>query len=54
VEAWELLVQDLWQVQLSTDVDQVKWAIGLGGKFSVSSLYRKINQDPNLPQEKLL
>jgi hypothetical protein len=47
-------VQDLLQVQLSTDADQVKWALEPGGKFSVSSLYRKINQGPSLPQEKLI
>jgi hypothetical protein len=55
LEAWELQVQDLLQVQLSTDADQVKWALELGrGKFFVSSLYRKINQGLSLPQEKLI
>jgi hypothetical protein len=54
VDAWELLVQDLQQVHLSSEVDQVKWALEPHGKFSVSSLYRKINQGPSLLHEKLL
>jgi hypothetical protein len=47
-------VHELLQAQLTTDVDQVKWALEPGGKFFVSSLYRKINQGPSLPQEKLI
>jgi hypothetical protein len=52
--AWELLVQDLHQLHPSAIDDQVKWALEPGGKFSISSLYHKINQGPSLPQEKLL
>jgi hypothetical protein len=54
LEAWELLLHELLQAQLTTDVDQVKWALEPGGKFFVSSLYRKINQGPSLPREKLI
>jgi hypothetical protein len=54
VDSWELLVQDLQQVHLSADVDQIKWALEPHGKFTVSSLYRKINRGPSLPHEKLL
>jgi hypothetical protein len=32
----------------------VSWGLESNGKFSVSSLYRKINQGPNLPHESLL
>jgi hypothetical protein len=52
--AWELLVQDLHRFHPSAIDDQVKWALEPGGKFYVSSLYRKINQGPSLPHEKLL
>jgi hypothetical protein len=30
------------------------WALETSGRFSVSSLYRKINQGPNLPHKKLI
>jgi hypothetical protein len=54
VQAWERLVQDLQQVHLSADSNQVLWALEPHGKFTVSSLYRKINQGPSLQHEKLL
>jgi hypothetical protein len=47
-------VQDLHHLQPIAIDDQVSWALEPGGKFSVSSLYRKINHGPSLPHEKLL
>jgi hypothetical protein len=54
VQAWERLVQELHHTNLSAECDQVSWALEPHGKFTVSSLYRKINQGPSLPHEKLL
>jgi hypothetical protein len=47
-------VQDLHHLHPTTIDDQVSWALQPGGKFLVSSLYRKINHGPSLPHEKLL
>jgi hypothetical protein len=46
VEAWELLVQDLRHVHLSTDADQVKWALEPGESFLSSRFTAKSIKAP--------
>jgi hypothetical protein len=47
-------VQETSSVDLSNTSDSVHWMLEPNGRFSVSSLYQKINQGPSLPHEKLL
>jgi hypothetical protein len=47
-------VNETSAVSLSSLPDSVSWGLESNGKFSVSSLYRKINQGPSLPHESLL
>jgi hypothetical protein len=54
LELWTALVQETSVVSLSTLPDSVSWGLESNGKFSVSSIYRKINQGPSLPHESLL
>jgi hypothetical protein len=54
LELWSLLVRETSAVSLSPLPDSVSWGLESNGKFSVSSLYRKINQGPSLPHESLL
>jgi hypothetical protein len=48
------MVHETSAVSLSTLPDLVSWGLENNGKFSVSSLYRKINQGPSLPHESML
>jgi hypothetical protein len=41
-------------VELSNNGDTVRWTLDPSGRFSVSSLYQKINQGPSQPHESLL
>jgi hypothetical protein len=43
------LVNETSAVSLSSLPDSVSWGLESNGKFSVSSLYRKINQAPAFP-----
>jgi hypothetical protein len=54
LELWAALVQETSSVDLSNTSDAVRWKLGPNGRFSVSSLYQKINQGPSMPHEKLL
>jgi hypothetical protein len=54
LELWAALVQETSSVDLSNSSDSVRWTLESNGRFSVSSLYRKINQGPSLPHENLL
>jgi hypothetical protein len=39
---------------LAMEPDSTSWSFETSGRFLVSSLYRKINQGPSLPHEKLI
>jgi hypothetical protein len=54
LEAWDLVLQELQQLTLLEAPDSVSWALETSGRFSVSSLYHKINQGPSLPHEKII
>jgi hypothetical protein len=54
LELWSALVRETSAISLSLLPDSVSWGLESNGKFSVSSLYRKINQGPSLPHESLL
>jgi hypothetical protein len=54
LELWAALVQETSSVGLSNTLDAVRWMLEPNGRFSMSSLYRKINQGPSLHHEKLL
>jgi hypothetical protein len=54
LDLWAALVQETSSVELSNNGDTVRWSLEPNGKFSVSSLYQKINQGPSLPHESLL
>jgi hypothetical protein len=54
LELWASLVLQTNSVTRSLLPDSVSWGLENNGKFSVSSLYRKINQGPSLPHETLL
>jgi hypothetical protein len=51
-ELWISLVNETSAVSLSSLPDSVSWGLESNGKFSVSSLYRKIT--PSLPHESML
>jgi hypothetical protein len=51
LELWAALVQETSSVDLSNISDSVCWTLEPNGRFSVSSLYRKINQVLSLPHE---
>jgi hypothetical protein len=54
LDLWAALVQEISSVELSNNGDIVRWTLEPNGRFSVSSLYKKINQGPSLPHESLL
>jgi hypothetical protein len=54
LDLWSALVQETSRVDLSSTEDSVRWDLEPNGRFSVSSLYRKINQGPSLPHEAIL
>jgi hypothetical protein len=51
---WAALVHETSGVELTLAPNAVVWALENNGRFSISSLYRNINQGPSLPHEKLL
>jgi hypothetical protein len=54
LDLWAALVQETSSVELSSTEDSVRWDLEPNGRFSVSSLYHKINQGPSLPHEAIL
>jgi mannosylglycoprotein endo-beta-mannosidase len=54
LDLWAALVQETSSVELSNIGDTVRWDLEPSGRFSVLSLYRKINQGPSLPHESIL
>jgi hypothetical protein len=54
LDLWSSLLLETNSCGLSPYPDSVYWGLQNNGRFSVFSLYRKINQGPSLPHEKLL